>query len=150
MKKSLLMLLIVVAAATTTAFGQAAKAPDPKVEAQLIALEKAGWEAWKTNDAAWLKANIADDFVMAGSSKTYTKDQYITTLVPDCQVKSYSLGDIKVRMLDENVAQLTYTATQSAVCSGKPADPKVRTLVTYVRRGGKWLWFSYMETTDKG
>lgn len=149
MKKSLFTLVFALVAATTTAFGQAAKAPDSKTEAQLIALEKAGWEAWKTKDAAWLKANIAEDFMLVGHSKNYTKDQYITTLVTGCQVERYSLDSFTVRLLDENVAQLTYAASQLAVCDGKPSDPKVRAIVTYVRRGGKWLWFSYMETPDK-
>ena len=45
MKKPLLTLLVALGAATTTAFGQAAKANGAKTEAQIIALEKAGWEA---------------------------------------------------------------------------------------------------------
>ena len=73
MKKSLFTLLVALGAATTTAFGQAAKAPDAKTEAQIIALEKAGWEAWKNNDAAWYQRNLADDFVLAGAAGLWDK-----------------------------------------------------------------------------
>ena len=48
-------------------------------------------------------------------------------------------------MLDANVALLTYTATQDGVCEGKAIPGKVRAMVNYVKRGGKWLEASYME-----
>ena len=48
-------------------------------------------------------------------------------------------------MLDTNVALLTYTATQDGMCEGKAIPDKVRAMVNYVKRGGKWLEASYME-----
>ena len=89
MKKTAFLLLCAVATATTTAFGQAANAPVAKTEAQLIALEKHAWEAWKTRDATWLKANMADEFTLTSAGSTSTKEQYLTTGLKHCQVKSY-------------------------------------------------------------
>ena len=145
MKKSLLTLLLALGAATTTAFGQAAKAPDPKVEAQIIALEKAGWEAWRTKNVAWVQANVAPDIMIVNADGVKTKDYFMKEAVTECEIKSCSLADFKLVMLDENVALMTYTATQDGTCAGKAIPPKVRATVNYVKRGGKWLEAFYME-----
>ena len=141
MKKSLFTLVLALVAATTTAFGQAAKATDPKVEAQLIALEKAGWEAWKKNDAVWFEANLAPDFTTVDG----TPKAVFIKKVMSCQVESYSLGDIRVRMLDDNAALLTYSVSQHAVCGGTAAPVTVQATSNVVRRGGQWLAAFHME-----
>ncbi len=145
MKKSLITLLLALGAATTTALGQAARTPDPKTQAQLIALEKAGWEAWKNNDAAWPRANLSEDFMMVTASGVRDKAKVISVTPKECAIKSCSLTDFKVVMLDENVALMTYTATQDGTCEGKAIPPKVRATVNYVKRGGQWLEAFYME-----
>ena len=145
MKKSLFTLLVALGATTTTAFGQAAKAPDAKTEAQIIALEKAGWEAWKNNDATWFQRNLTDDYVGATASGLWDKAKVVSATPKGCAVKSFALANFKVVMLDANVALLTYTATQDGVCEGKAIPDKVRAMVNYVKRGGKWLEASYME-----
>lgn len=149
MKKALHLLMLAAATASTAAFSQAAKASNPKVAAQLIALETAGWEAWKIHDVSWAKANLADDFLLNTSSGTMTKAQYLKNTLKECQVKSYSLSDFKVIMLDANVAQMTYSVTESAVCDGNPTTPKVRSVANYARRNGKWLGVFYMQTAAK-
>ncbi len=62
MKKALFTLVFALVAATTTAFGQTKMAPDPKVEAQLIALEKAAWAAAESKQPTWFETNLAPDF----------------------------------------------------------------------------------------
>ena len=46
MKKKIMIMMIAIAA-SSVALGQTTMSADSKVEAQIIALEKAGWEAWK-------------------------------------------------------------------------------------------------------
>jgi hypothetical protein len=51
--KKIMMFLLIAIAVTGAAFGQTIMSKDDKVKAQIIALEKAGWEAWKNKNAAW-------------------------------------------------------------------------------------------------
>ncbi len=51
--KKLMMILMIAIGVSSVAFGQTKMSKDSKVEAQIIALEKAGWEAWKNKDTSW-------------------------------------------------------------------------------------------------
>lgn len=144
--KKIMMLLMIALAATPAAFGQTKMSKDSKVEAQIIALEKQGWEAWKNKNAVWFQTNLTEDFVMVNSEGVENKAQVLKSTPTDCEVKSFSLDNFKFVMLDKNAALLTYTAMQDAVCNGKTIPAQVRASVNYVRRGGKWLEAFYMET----
>ncbi|MBC7688520.1 MAG: DUF4440 domain-containing protein [Aquabacterium sp.] len=110
------------------------------------ALEKAGWEAWKSKDAAWFQTNLTEDFVMVNSEGLGNKARVLKSTPTDCMVKSFSLDSFKFGMLNESAVLLTYTAMQDAVCNGKTIPAKVWATVNYVQRGGKWLEAMYMET----
>ena len=83
--------------------------------------------------------------MLAGAAGLWDKAKIVGATAKDCAVKSFALANFKVVMLDVNVALLTYTATQDGVCEGKAIPGKVRAMVSYVKRGGKWLESSYME-----
>ena len=53
--KKIMMILMFAIAATSVTFGQTKMSKDSKVEAQIIALEKASWEEWKTKTAVGFK-----------------------------------------------------------------------------------------------
>ena len=144
--KKIMMILMIAVAATSAAFGQAKMSNDSKVEAQVIALEKAGWEAWKNKNAVWYQTNITEDFLLVNSEAVSTKAEVVKSTATDCDVKSYSLDNFKFVMLDKNAVLMTYTAAQDGVCSGKTIPANVRASVNYVKRGGKWLEAFYMET----
>ena len=143
--KKIMMILMIAIAASSVAFGQAKMSKDSKIEAQIIALEKQGWELWKNKDTARIQGFLTDDALVINSDGVMDKSQYIKS-VGDCEVKSYSLDNFKFVMLDKNAALLTYTAMQDGVCGGKTIPARVRASVNYVKRGGKWLWAMYMET----
>lgn len=144
--KKLLMILMIAIGVSSVAFCQTKMSKNPKVEAQIIALEKAGWEAWKNKNAVWFKTNLTDDFLMVNSKGVTNKAQVLKSTAADCEVKSFSLDNFKFVMFDENAALLTYTAMQDAVCTGETIPAQVRASVNYVKRGGKWLQAFYMET----
>ena len=144
--KKLMMILMIAIGISSIAFGQTKTSEDSKVEAEIIASEKAGWEAWKNKDAKWFQENIAEDLVQVTSDGVFSKAQVIKALPTDCDVKSVSLDDFKFVMLGKDVALLNYTATQDGVCGGKKLAPQIRATVNYVRRGGRWLEAMYMET----
>ncbi len=53
--KKIMMILMIAIGVSSVAFGQTKMSKDSKTEAQIIALEKAGWEAWKNKDASWTR-----------------------------------------------------------------------------------------------
>ncbi len=144
--KKILMILMIVTSVTSLAFSQTKMAANTNAEAQIIALEKAGWQAWKDKNVDWFKKNTTEDFLMVLGEGTRNKADVLKATATECDVKSFSLAGFKCVMLNESAALLTYTAMQNAVCGGKTSAPKVRASVNYVKRGGKWLEAFYMET----
>ena len=143
--EKILMILMIVVGVSSVAFGQTKMSKDAKTEAQIIALEKAGWEAWKNKDAAWYRANTIDEAIWITGDGLFEKAPFIKDLT-QCDVKSFSLDNFKVVMLSKDAAAMTYTVKQDGICYGKQIPAQVRAMVNYVRRGGKWLEAMYMET----
>ena len=131
------------------AFAQTKMSNNPKVEAQIIALEKAGWEAWKNRAPAWYQANTTDEVISINSGGVSNKAQMIKDLAA-CEVKSFALDNFKFVMLDKDAIVMTYTARQDGVCSGQKLPSQVRATVNYVKRDGRWLEAMYMETPMTG
>ena len=142
--KKLIMILMIAVGASFVAYGQTKMSKDSKVEAQIIALEKAGWQAWKKNDAGWYQKNLADDALSVHGNDVADKAQNIKDFL-GCEVKSFSLDDFKFVMIDKNAALITFKAMQDAVCGGKTQPSAVRASSVYVKRGGKWLNIYYTE-----
>ena len=130
---------------SSVTFGQTKLPKDPKVEAEIIALEKAGWEAWKNKSPAWYQANTTDEVVAINIGGVANKAQMINDLTV-CEVKSFALDNFNLVMLSSDVIMMTYTAEQDGVCNGEKIAPHVRSTVNYVKRGGRWLEAMYAET----
>ena len=142
--KRIVMMLMIAIGASSVAFGQTKMSQDGKVEAQIIALEKAGWEAWKNKDVSWFQTNQADDALTVHADGVTNKSQAIKD-VAACEVKSVSLDDFKFLMIDKDAALITFVGTQDAVCAGKAQPATVRASSVYAKRGGKWLNVFYTE-----
>ena len=144
--KTALMFLIVFCIATTVVFGQTNMLDDKNIESQIISLEKAGWEAWKNNNAEWFQSNTTEEFLSINSSGVSDKEQVVNSTPTACDVKSVSIDNFKFVMLSENTVVLTYIAIQDGICGEKKLAEKIRVAVNYVKRNGKWLEALYMET----
>ena len=136
-------------ALSSAALGQAKFATDAKAEAEIIALEKAGWEAWKNKDPSWYQANTTSEIISINSGGVSNKAQMIKDLAA-CEVKSVALDNFNFVMLDTDAATMTYIAKQDGICGGEKIPSQVRSTVTYVKRGGRWLEAMYMETAMPG
>ena len=143
--KKIVMVIFIALAAISFALGQSNK-PASNLEAQIIAIEKAGWEAWKNKDSSWTRDNVTEEFLLVNSEGVSDKMQIIKATATDCEVKSFSLNNFKFITLDKNSVLLTYKAMQNGICKGKTIPAEVRASVVYVKRGGKWLEALYMET----
>lgn len=144
--KKLIILLIAVLNIATSAFCQTAISKETKLKAQIIALEKAGWEAWKNKNVNWFQNNTTETCLWISSEGISDKAQMIKSTSTDCNVTIVSIDNFKFVILNENAVLLTYVATQDGYCGNKKLTEKIRASVNYVKRGGKWLEAFYMET----
>jgi len=144
--KTIMMILMVGVCLSAVVFPQTTMSKSSKLETQIIALEKAGWEAWKNKDSSWTRDNVTEEFLLVNSESVSDKAQVIKSTGTDCEVKSFSLDNFKFVNLDKDSVLMTYTATQDGVCLGNRIPAKVRSTVVYVKRGNKWLEALYMET----
>jgi Domain of unknown function (DUF4440) len=144
--KKMIMILAIAIGTLSIAFGQTKIANDSKLKGQIIALETAGWEAWKNKDSSWTRENVTAEFLLINSGGVSNKEQVIKATATDCEIKGYSLDNFNFVTLDKDSVLMTYTAKQDGVCNGKTIPANVRASVVYVKRGAKWLESLYMET----
>jgi hypothetical protein len=113
---------------------------DDSVEAQLVALEKRAFEAWKNKDRAFFEDHMSEAGQYLDLNGVGGKAQYVKAIIDNnCTVSTYSLDNSKVTMLSKDVALLTYRYAHDAVCGGNPEASPLWASTVYVKRGGKWL-----------
>ena len=120
---------------------------DSSVREALIALEKQAWEAWKTRDGKFVEGFVLEEGINVGDSGVQRKAAVVKDISSsNCEVRSYSLENFDVVMLDANTAILTFKANQDATCGGKAVPAAVWASTVFVKRGGKWLIAFHQET----
>lgn len=144
MKKIIISLIAIIICAST--FCQTEISKEAKLKANIISLEKAGWESWKNKNATWFRNNTTEECLWVSSEGIADKTQMIKSTLTDCNVKSVSIDNFKFVILNENTVLLSYVAIQEGYCGGKKLTDKIRASVNYVKKAGKWLEAFYMET----
>jgi|SRR5215831_4428693 len=157
MKKLFLAALCVLAFATFSFAQEATASPSPspkpkprlskaQLQKKLQANETVLWNAWKDKDDKPFNNFLAVDSVMVGGTGVAGKKDVAGAMasVP-CEIKSFTLSDWKLTMVDPNHAFLTYKGVADGTCGGKPIPP-VWASSLWVNRKGKWLAFSHQET----
>ena len=113
---------------------------------EIVALEKSGWEAWKNKDAKFWDGFLAEKYVGFGPSGRVGKADEIKLLTdPKINVKSYSFSDEQMEMLGNEVAVLTFRASQDYTFGGTPGPKDTWSASVYVREGDKWKSLLYIE-----
>ena len=137
MKRSIITLALA-ALAFTFAAGQTKR--NSPVEAEIVALEKMAFEAWKNKDKKFFEEHMSADGQYLDLNGVGSKAQYVQLILGSgCTVSRYSLDNTKVTMLSKDAALLTYRYAHDAVCGGTPEASPLWASTIYVRRGGKWL-----------
>lgn len=136
----------------------ASPSPSPKpkprmTKAQMLkklsANETKLWEGWKNKDAKPFQMWLAPNGVMVGDQGVGTKGDVVKMMASmPCDVKSYTLSDWNVAMIDTDAAVLTYKGAAEGTCAGQPI-PTVWASSVWVNRRGRWLAFSHQETPVK-
>lgn len=130
--------LTLVAVASTFTSGQVNH--HGSVEAEIVALEKRAFEAWKNKDKRFFEEHMAGDGQYLDENGGGGKAQYVRAIIDnDCTIKSYALDKTKVTMLGKDVALLTYKYTYDIICGAKPEAGLLWSSTIYVKRDGNWL-----------
>ena len=159
MKRFSLLLLMTLGCVSLANAQQPTASPSPapkpamsraQSQKMIIATEQKLWNAWKNKDIKPFRANLSADSLQVSDSGVADRATILKAMEGmDCEVRSFSLSDIKVVFLASNVALITYKGTQDATCGGQTIPPAVWASSTYVMRGGRWLAASHQETPAK-
>ncbi len=110
-------------------------------------MEKQAWEAWKTKNGAFFQTLLSEDSIQVGSEGVANKATIVKVIAsPMCEVRSYSMDNFQMIMMDKKTAILTYKAMQDATCGGKTIPSSVWATSMYVKRDGKWVSNFHQET----
>lgn len=157
MKKILVLVsLLLLVAACTTEPGPNINTPTnannatPKTaapsEADLIAKEKAAWDAIKQKDYAAFGNLLASDYVEVTDQGVLDKAGIVAD-VKDFIPTDLTFSDWKMIPIDNDAAILTYSLTQKGTYKGKEIPPgPYRVAAAWVNRDGKWQAFYYQQT----
>ena len=162
MKKHLPMAALLLFVFASIAFGQpaaqatASPSPKPKpamskaqILKKLSASETKLWEAFKNKDPKPFKTTLAPDAFALDENGVETKDNTVKMIASmPCEIKSYTLSDWKLTMINSTTALLTYKGKADGTRAGQ-AVPTVWCSTVYVNRGGKWLALFHQESATK-
>lgn len=147
--KRFLIIALLLAMAAPIAFGQTRRgaAGSNSVRDTLIAIERELWEAWKNRNTAPFERHLSSDSIGVGMSGVDNRAAILRDMGGTaCDVRSYSLDNFAVVMLNPNTALLTYKGTQDATCGGQVIPREVWASTVFVRRSGRWQAAFHQET----
>jgi hypothetical protein len=129
--------------------GTETKAMAPPSEADIIAKEKATWDAFRRKDADGFKKLLAPEFMGITGSGPANTEQTVTTM-KDIEITDVTFADWKMKTIDKDAVLLTYTAKVKGTYKGTavPEGPYYEA-AAYVNRNGEWLAIYYQETLSK-
>lgn len=146
--------LVVVAACQPVANENVAtnanKAPEtataPPSEADMIAKEKASWDAFKRKDADAFKKMLAPEYVEV--TPNGVRDSAATVVgMNDVTLTDVTFADWKMMTIDKDLVLLTYTTTQKGSFKGEPfPEGQNRHSAAWINRNGEWLAIYFQET----
>jgi hypothetical protein len=122
------------------------KAVAPPSEADMIAKEKASWDAFKRKDTDAFKKMLAPEYTeITGSG---VRDLAATVSgMNDVTITDVTFADWKMTSIDKDLVLLTYTTTQKGSYKGEayPEGP-YRHAAAWINRNGEWLATYFQET----
>lgn len=121
---------------------------DPKMlRENLMKLEQMAWEAWKNKEAKFFESFLTDNAVGIVPMGVWKKVDVVKEIASaNCLLKSYSLDNYEVTMVNSTTALLTYRAEQDFACGGKQEPARVLASSLFVKRGDRWLGVFHQET----
>lgn len=125
--------------ANTNTAAAAKPTPDAAIDA-MAAVEKAGWEAWRTKDASKFQSLTTSNLAFVDLFGNYTGTQADTIKVwttGSCDIKSTSVTDTSGVMFTPTFGVLFFRASGDGTCEGMKVMP-VKGTSFYVKDGDTW------------
>lgn len=115
-------------------------------EAEIIAKEKAGWDALMKKDWGAFEKMLASDYVEILDNGVHDKTAALAN-VKDLEISDATFTNWKMLPIDQDAVILTYSATVKGTFKGEafPAGPYLEA-AAYVNRNGEWLAIYFQET----
>lgn len=113
-------------------------------EQQVIAREKAAWEAWQKKDKAYYMDYLSKDATYFGAMSPYLEIDPHVNFLPKFEEFAEQFKLQHVQMYNPRVqiygdtAILTYNASVMASFSGQPMNYSAKITVVMVRQGNTW------------
>ncbi|HZT60114.1 MAG TPA: nuclear transport factor 2 family protein [Pyrinomonadaceae bacterium] len=120
-------------------------------QADLEAKEHQIWDAIKAKNWDAFGGLLSDDFTLVADDGVYTKAQTLDAL-KQYELTDYSFSDVKFVKVDDDLAVLVYTSTETSAMGGKPSPDsgkKVYNASAWANRGGKWVGVYHQETLSQ-
>lgn len=138
--KIILLLALVLGITTITTAQEKMSTSKPNSDEQaLMAMEKAAWQNLVNKKYDDFDKMFADDYQGVYSDGIFSKAGE-TGAVRKMTFKSADVSDLKVTMLDKNVALVTAIVKSDVVGEdGKEMNDTIRTSSVVVKRNGKWM-----------
>lgn len=120
--------------------------PSPE---SLLKISNGTYLAFQAKDWTTMQTLTTPDFTYVGSEGILSgRDLGVAT--KDCELRSFTLGSPRIKVLSSTSATLTYIAHQDESCAGKPLPSILLNADVFVRRNGKWVVSTHMEATATG
>ena len=118
-------------------------------EADIIAKEKATWDAVKKKEYDAFGNMLTSDYIEVADNGVFDKAGIITDL-KEFNLTEATFSDWKMIPIDGDAVILTYQTTLKATDKGSEVPPgPYRSAAVWVNRDGKWLAFYYQQTPVK-
>jgi hypothetical protein len=125
------------------------KSTGPASEADIIAKEKAAWDAFKKKDADAFGKMVTTDYVEVIDAGVQDKAAAIAG-IKDFDISDVTFADWKMLPVDKDAAIITYTVTVKGTYKGAAIPPgPYREASAYVNRNGEWVAIYYQETLPR-
>jgi ketosteroid isomerase-like protein len=117
---------------------------------QIIAREKASFEAWQHKDKAFFADYLADDCTMFGARNPYRETEPKTNFLPKFEQYAEMFKFLDFQMYQPlvqvygDVAILTYTEEITGTYNGQPVNYTGKVTTVYVKQGGTWRVYTGM------
>lgn len=159
MKKqfSLIVVLFVLASGLFYATHGTSAEPNPQaIAAQIIAREKASFEAWQHKDKAFFTDFLADDATFFSFESPYLETDPKVNFIPKFEqyaemfkFNDYQMYNPRVQVYGDT-AVLTYNSSISASFAGQPINYTAKVTSVYVKQGNTWRVVHAHETMNPG
>jgi ketosteroid isomerase-like protein len=112
------------------------------IEAQLLDHEKQYWQAIKDRDVQAAMRLTDDPCIVTGAQGVarITRQAFAGMLqAGGWTLHEFTLSDVQVKVLSEDVAIVAYKVKESLTVDGKPLTLEATDSSTWVRREGQWM-----------